>query len=213
MRNLQNIKKNLKGAVNELPSDKKAELYSEDRKRYIKLGMEGKQKKAMELLKRNDEFYKEYSGEDPNVFHQAHHKFMNWSHDYTYFQFFQFMIATADREKDIHEFHLEIVETLKSLLNNYQQFQEKEFLDYALRLVEAFNERLSKDLTEYNNEIIPGIKQKVMDNEYFKEHDYFKDVDPLGFKNITWDEYYAQKCKLLSIDIPKLEEKEVKNHD
>lgn len=193
MATLNSLKKSFKDAVGNLSSDKKAELYFQDRKQYIKLIMQGEQRKAMKLLKRNDKFYEEHYYEDPNLFHQAHHKYLDWSQDYLFFQHNQETIAGVDRERNIFEFHLEIIETLESFLKDYKQFEAKELLDYSLELVKTFKNRLNKDITEYNTVILPELERSIEENEYFKENDYFQDLDPIGYKNISWREYLTKR--------------------
>lgn len=199
MVNLHGIKKSLKNVVSTLSPDKKAELYFQDRKQYIKLGMQGEPKKALELLKRNDRFYDEHYREDPNSFHLAHHKFLKWSHDYTYFQHQQGIIAFTDREKIIYESHLEIIETLEYCLKVYKEYclneqNDKEFsdfFDHMLVMVSKFKIRLNNEVRSLED-VIPEIEKIVEDNEHFKEHDYFQDIDSIGYKNLTWDKFYNQ---------------------
>lgn len=195
MANIQTLKNTLKKAVAGLSTDKKAELYYQDRKQYIKYSMQGEQQKAMELLKRNDNFYKEYGREDPNLFHQAHHKFLDWSHEYTHFQHYQGLIAEADREKDIFKQQLEVMEGLDLMLKNYKDFRDETSINNALEIVEIVKTRLSNQVKEYD-EIIPELEQQLEENEYFKKHDYFQDVDPIGYKNISWKEYLTKRCNI-----------------
>lgn len=141
-------------------------------------------------------FYKEHYHEDPDAFHKAHHKYMNWSHDYTHFQHQQGVIVEADRERSIFKFDLEVMETLEYFLTNHKQLGRKKSLEYAFDVVRSFRDKLIRDIAEYNAVIIPELERRIEDNEYFKEHDYFRDVDPIGFKNISWKEYLDKRCNI-----------------
>ena len=35
--------------------------------------------------------------------------------------------------------------------------------------------------------VIPELERQVEDNEYFKQNNYFEDVDELGYKNLSWE--------------------------
>lgn len=196
MVNLQKIKNTLKNAVSGLSSDKKARLYFQDRKRFMKLEMEGQHKKAMEVLKNNDEFYKKHQREDPHTFHKAHHDYLNWSHDYTYFQEHQGTIAYADREKEMFQDGLKIIEFIESSLHLYRECKDEDFMEHALELIGTCKKRLNHDIKHYTEDLIPELERQIEENEYFREHDYFQDVDPIGYKNISWKEYLAIRCNI-----------------
>ena len=51
MANIKKIQKEMKNVVSKLSPDKLAEIYFQDRKRFIKMGMNGEKNKAIESVK------------------------------------------------------------------------------------------------------------------------------------------------------------------
>jgi len=75
MVNIKKIQNEMENVVSKLSPDKLAEIYFQDRKRFIKLGMIGEKNKAIELLKKNNDFYKSNYHKDEDLFHKSHHNF------------------------------------------------------------------------------------------------------------------------------------------
>lgn len=191
---LQKLKTKLEKAVSSLSPENKAELYFQKRKHAIKVGMQGEQKKFMEMIKKCDEFYNEHAeGTDYYTFHNAHHKFLDWQTDYIYFRQYQHLLAEADREKDIYKFDLQIMETLEYLLRHQKELGSDFAIGKTLEVVSKVKERAKTAIKEYD-ETIPQLEQQVETDANFKKNDYFKDIDNLGYKNLSWNEYLVGIC-------------------
>lgn len=193
---LQKLKNNVKKAVSTLPPENKAELYFEKRKHSLKLGMQGEQKKFLEAIKKCDEFYEENAiGDDYYRFHRAHHKYLNWSTDYTHFRGYQQLLAGADRERDIYKQELKVMDTLNYLLENYKTLGFDFTIENALKVVKTIKKRDETTIKEYD-ETIPQLEQQVEDDEVFQKNNYFRDVDTLGYKDLSWRKVLDYMCNI-----------------
>jgi len=85
MANTKKIQNEMKNVVSKLSPDQLAEIYFQDRKRFIKLCMNGEKNKAINLLQKDDNFYKNNYQKDVDLFHKSHHKYLDWYSDYLYF--------------------------------------------------------------------------------------------------------------------------------
>lgn len=180
---LNKLRNNVKKAVSTLPSKSKAELYFEKRKNSLKLGMQGEQKKFKEAIRKCDEFYEENAiGEDYYSFHRAHHKYLDWSTDYTHFRGYQQLLAGADREREIYKQELKVMNTLEFILKHHEELGPDFTVNKCLELVSRVRKRDETTVNEYN-ETIPQLEQQVEDDEVFQKNNYFQDVDTLGYKD------------------------------
>ncbi len=199
---LQKLKNNLKNAVSTLPLESKAELYFEKRKHSLMLGMQGEQEKFTEAIRKCDEFYKENAeGNDYYKFHKAHHKFLNWQTDYIYFRQYQHLLAEADRERDIYKFELQVMDTLDHFLENYKTLGFDFTIDNALKVVKIVKERAETAIKDYD-ETIPQLEQQVENDEYFQKNNYFRDVDNLGYRDLSWKEFMDYMCNVGTNNAP-----------
>ncbi|MGA2676999.1 MAG: hypothetical protein ABSE83_08920, partial [Methanobacterium sp.] len=142
--------------------------------------------KALMALKRGKKIYKNGYRKDPNLFHDTHYKFIYWTTDYMFFQQLQALIASADREKSIVKFDLKVMEALEYFLINYQENRSENSIVRALNVVQSVKNRYVKGMKEFEW-VIPELERQVEDNEYFKQNNYFEDVDELGYKNLSWE--------------------------
>lgn len=192
--NLNNLRKNIKNTVSSLSPENKAELYFQKRKHSVKLGMECNERKFKEATRKCDELYnKNVNGPEYYNFHNAHHKFMDWTTDYVYFQRYQDVLAGADRERSIYKSNLQMIETLEYLLENYDELGHDFTMDNSLKMLKMVKDKTETTIKEYN-ETIPQIEQQVEDNEYFRKNNYFQDVDSLGYKNLSWKKFMNYRC-------------------
>ena len=193
---LNKLRNNVKKAVSTLPSENKAELYFEKRKHSLKLGMQGEQKKFLEAIRENDEFYKENAiGEDYYSFHRAHHKYLSWSTDYVYFQGFQQLLAGADRKREIYKRELKVMNTLEFILKHHEELGPDFTISKCLWAVSKVRKRYETTIKEYD-ETIPQIEEQVETNEHFQKNNYFQDVDTLGYKDLTWKKLLDYMCNV-----------------
>lgn len=197
MANLQQLKNKVNNLVSGLSANKKAELYFQDRKRYVKLSMEGNHAKALKVLNESDDFYKRYQWEDPQAFLNAKWKFIHWWDDYQCFKQYQDSLADADREYKCRKNDLQVIESILKVLHFYEEDNDEELLKELMIALNNFIAKKNKELSEYPS-IIKSIESKVGNNPYFKQNSYFEDVDQLGYKNIDWETYLEYRNKVNS---------------
>jgi len=189
MVNLNKIKNEIKDTMSKLSPDKLAEIYFQDRKRFIKLGMQGEKKKALDLLRRNDNFYKDNYHKDKDLFHKSHHKYLDWYSDYMYFKMLQELIARAKKEEEYQNQELVFIEYIELCIEIYQYSKDEKLLKNILNVVKPRRQRLKDNLNDFPD-VIKAMESQIEDNKYFKEHNYFEDVDPLGYKELDPELWY-----------------------
>ena len=194
MTNLQKIKHNFQKTVSSLPSYELAELYFLERKEFIKQGLNGQKTKAMAALHRSNKLYKENYYKGPDLFHESHHRYLDWHTDYLYFQMQQDLIANAKREEEHRKKDLDFIKSIKFLLRLSMENKDNETIEWVLESLKKWIKHRDEELSEYPR-IIKGIEDTIESNEFFKEHNYFKDVDPLGFRDLSWKRYGDAKFK------------------
>lgn len=197
MTNLQKIKHNFQKTVFNLPSSKLAEIYFLERKEFIKKGINGQKTKALAALNRSNKLYRENSYKDPNLFHKAHHRYLDWHTDYLYFQMQQDLIANAKREEEHRKNDLDFIKSTTFLLRFSMDNKDNETIEWVLESLEKWIKHRVEELSEYPG-IIKEIEDNIETNEFFKEHNYFKDVDPIGFRDLSWKKYTDIKFKAWS---------------
>ena len=178
MANLKKIKNELNDVVSKLSPDKLAEIYFQDRKRFIKLGMNGEKNKAIDLLKKNDDFYRNNYNKDVDLFHKSHHKFLDWYFDYLYFMMFRELIARAKKEQKYQDQEILFLQYVESCIETYQHTKEEILLKNVLRVLKPRKHRLNDNLNDFPD-VIKAMESQIEENKYFKKHDYFEDVDPV----------------------------------
>lgn len=197
MVNLQKLKNKVSKTVSKLSPDKLAEIYFMDRKRYIKEAWYGDPKKAKEILRKNNQLYEDKYLKDMDLFHKSHHKYLDWFGDYHWFMDFQDLIANAKREQHLRENDLTIFKSILQLLILYQESKNENSLKKLIESVEIVVNKRDEELSEYPM-IIEGLESQIEKNQIFKDHDFFQDVDPLGYKDFSWEEFMDVKCNMAS---------------
>ena len=189
MANIKKIQKEMKNVVSKLSPDKLAEIYFQDRKRFIKMGMNGEKNKAIKLLKKNDDFYKINHQKDEDLFHKSHHKYLNWYYDYLYFTMLRELIARAKKEQESQDQERMFLQYIEKCIETYQHTKDEEILKNVLKVLKPRKKWLYDNLNDFPD-VIKAMETQIEENKYFKEHDYFEDVDPLGYKNLDPELWY-----------------------
>lgn len=209
MANIQQLKNKVNNLVSGLSPNKKAELYFQDRKRYVKLSMEGNHTKALKVLNESDDFYKRYQREDLQAFNNAKWKFIHWWNDYQCFKQYQDSLADADREYKSRKNDLTIIECISEMLLIYKESKDEEQLNRLIDILASVIEKWTDEISDYPL-IISSIESEVENNHYFKDNNYFEDVDQLGYKNIDWKTYFEYRTKVNSNGGPIIPEDKLK---
>lgn len=215
MVSLEKIKNNLNDTISNLSPNKKAELYYKNRKRFIKLGLDGERNKALELLKKNDEFYREHYQEDPDLFHKAHHKFLDWYSDYQYFMQHRELLISAKRDQSYLAGDMNLIIYIKQYIESYLKTEDKKQLTILLKMLKERENSTFRELLEMND-VIQDIMVQIESNQFYKKHDYFQDVDPLRFRDLSLESYFNVRGNSWSNNGPeKINRGEItsKNHD
>lgn len=179
----------------------KADLYFQDRKMFIKTLLQGERDNAMKLLEKNNDFYKENYRLDPDTFHSAHHKYLNWYSDYQCFERHRSLIINARMDLNRLIYDAKLLDHVDESINSYLESGDKQELYNLLDELYEKKESNYKESLDLCDTILT-IEDQIKEDETYEQHNYFQDVDPLGFKDLNPRKYFDFMCNISSNNGP-----------
>ena len=99
------------------------------------------------------------------------------------------LIARAKKEQESQDQERMFLQYIEKCIETYLQTKDEEILKNVLKVLKPRKKWLYDNLNDFPN-VIKAMETQIEENKYFKEHDYFEDVDPLGYKNLDPELWY-----------------------
>ena len=99
------------------------------------------------------------------------------------------LIARAKKEQEYQDQEFIFIQYVESCIETYQYTKDEKLLENVLKVLKPRKQRLDDNLNDFPD-VIKAMESQIEENKYFKKHDYFEDVDPLGYKELDPDLWY-----------------------
>lgn len=190
---IKEIKSDFKRTVDNLPIDQKADLYFESRKKSLKHLNHGEIEKSYKEILKGDRLYSDNSALDTDrLFHKAHHRYLEYDCTYNHFKLFRFLLMTQNEKTHGYVNLLIEIKNIREFLKENTSNPE-DVINYLNQRYEQFYDEMKESV-----ELAASMQIDMENNENFKEHNLFKDIDPIGY---TVEDLYPDRYNQIAYKI------------
>lgn len=173
--NTATIKNDLNKTMERLSVEDLSELYFESRKKALKHLNYGEIEKSYnEILKGDRLYHKNASRDDKRLFHKAHHRYLEYNCTYDHFKYFRALLMAQNTETYGFTMVLAQLKRFKKELKN-KGIDSEDLINFIDNEYEREYKYLKKSVS-----VLVHMQHDLMQMDYFKEHNYFEDIDPFG---------------------------------